>query len=674
MKFKAVILLFFLVFTGYLFTLAPSITVGDSGELCASSQILGIVHSPGYPLYSLFGKLFSVSLPFASPAYRVNVMSSLFGALTACMLLVFFVKSAELLKITGLPVFAFAAVFLAISPAFWRSSIQAEVFTLNTFFAALIMLSIQSGNVYLASFLFGLGMGDHHTLLFIAPLIGIAVFKGGYLSIPRKALLAVLFFLVGFSVYFYLPIRASKGPALNWGDPQNLNNIYRVISRADYGSMALTVGEKISRNSATTLAQAKRFLSSMNDQFTVAGLLLGCLGWYFALKRRLPFAGTLLFCWCFAGPGFLLLANIPFDAQSEGILERFYILVNLFWAIAIGFGLMFILEKLKQNKLAGYGIISLLFIAPLLLAKPVNWRNYYLEYDYGKNILKTLAPGSIFLMDGGDDTFYSTAYLLYGEHRRPDVEPHDRGGLVFKSIYGPDFRRLTREEKEKRRQNVELALLRNNKNIVYSTFNTKVLPGVALVPEGVLYAPAGAAERNSWFAYSLRSVYQNYEDYRSRALVPLYPYFGGLHAKSEYMNYWEYALSQWPEVLWLKSNINLALINKAYDSFSAGRTDEAYRAYTEILKLFPDDVSSMVNLGVIESKRNNHQMAVRYYEKALAVNPKYTEAYYNLAVIYWQQNAWEKVIQNFTKLLEIDPDDARAQNYLRQARQKLESR
>src|ERR1051325_5016409 len=67
----------------YLFTLAPTIVGGDSGELVTAVATLGVPHPPGYPLYCLLGHLFTLLVPFGSVAYRVNLFSAVAAAATA---------------------------------------------------------------------------------------------------------------------------------------------------------------------------------------------------------------------------------------------------------------------------------------------------------------------------------------------------------------------------------------------------------------------------------------------------------------------------------------------------------------------------------------------------------------------------------------------------------------
>ena len=42
---------------GYLSTLCPTIFVGDSGELAWAAASLGIAHPPGFPLWTLLGRV-----------------------------------------------------------------------------------------------------------------------------------------------------------------------------------------------------------------------------------------------------------------------------------------------------------------------------------------------------------------------------------------------------------------------------------------------------------------------------------------------------------------------------------------------------------------------------------------------------------------------------------------
>ena len=72
-------------FAVYFYTLAPTVVGGDSGELITAAHTLGVVHPPGYPLYTVLTKLFTL-LPFGEIAWRVNLLSAVSGALAAALL------------------------------------------------------------------------------------------------------------------------------------------------------------------------------------------------------------------------------------------------------------------------------------------------------------------------------------------------------------------------------------------------------------------------------------------------------------------------------------------------------------------------------------------------------------------------------------------------------------
>lgn len=73
--------LFLSSFFVYLTHLAPSIVTGDSADATIASYVLGIPHPPGFPVYTWFGHIFTF-IPLGDIAYRVNLMSAFFGALT----------------------------------------------------------------------------------------------------------------------------------------------------------------------------------------------------------------------------------------------------------------------------------------------------------------------------------------------------------------------------------------------------------------------------------------------------------------------------------------------------------------------------------------------------------------------------------------------------------------
>ena len=70
----------------YFYTLAPTLTLEDSGELAVAGDYMGVPHPPGYPIWSLiswfFTKVFSF-VPYRgqpNPAWSIGLVSAVFGA------------------------------------------------------------------------------------------------------------------------------------------------------------------------------------------------------------------------------------------------------------------------------------------------------------------------------------------------------------------------------------------------------------------------------------------------------------------------------------------------------------------------------------------------------------------------------------------------------------------
>ena len=57
----------------YIYCLPPGLPpYRDSGEMACAAWTLGVAHQPGYPLYIISAKLFSL-IPLGNPAWRLNL-------------------------------------------------------------------------------------------------------------------------------------------------------------------------------------------------------------------------------------------------------------------------------------------------------------------------------------------------------------------------------------------------------------------------------------------------------------------------------------------------------------------------------------------------------------------------------------------------------------------------
>ena len=77
----------------YLATLAPSVTLWDSGEFLSAIHSLGIPHPPGTPLYILLANVWAkIWAPLVGFAYSVNMLSAVCTAVSFAFLANLFVR------------------------------------------------------------------------------------------------------------------------------------------------------------------------------------------------------------------------------------------------------------------------------------------------------------------------------------------------------------------------------------------------------------------------------------------------------------------------------------------------------------------------------------------------------------------------------------------------------
>ena len=196
------LVLFFLTFIVYFNTMAPTVSFWDTGEFIATSHILGIPHPPGSPLFLLIGKFFSL-IPISSDiAFRVNILSPIFSALTISLLFLIcnqfierlnnYASSDSFLRISSSFI---ASLTFAFTHSHWFNAVETEVYAFSGFITALVvyLILIWSKNkdrdynvIYLMTiiYLFGLGTGTHLLNLLTIPFIALII----YFSVNKLSL------------------------------------------------------------------------------------------------------------------------------------------------------------------------------------------------------------------------------------------------------------------------------------------------------------------------------------------------------------------------------------------------------------------------------------------------------------------------------------------------------
>lgn len=169
----------------FLYTRTPRLTFFDNAEYVTCAAVLGVNHSPGYPLYTWIGKLASL-LPLlpGDTADRVNEMNALAGALGVGL----FAWALQAWGVTRVAAIVGALAF-GVSRTYWAYCGHAKVYTFNIVLldAALLLLAAWHRTGRQAFLIWcgaavGLLLGNHTSMWFALP----AAFLGHVLKGATK--------------------------------------------------------------------------------------------------------------------------------------------------------------------------------------------------------------------------------------------------------------------------------------------------------------------------------------------------------------------------------------------------------------------------------------------------------------------------------------------------------
>ncbi len=184
----------------------------DTPKFQFIGYVLGIPHPPGYPLYVLLSHAF-VTMATGTIAYRANLFSAVMAAL-ACSLVFVIGRQLGARRWTSLC----AALGLAAGASFWRSAVFAEVYSLAAVMAALTVALLlawgargRPGRLLAATGAFALGLGNHLTILGMAPALAIYVFaRDRRVLTVRVMAAAALVLAIGIAQYGLIVVRTRQ--------------------------------------------------------------------------------------------------------------------------------------------------------------------------------------------------------------------------------------------------------------------------------------------------------------------------------------------------------------------------------------------------------------------------------------------------------------------------------
>ncbi|MFQ3607699.1 MAG: DUF2723 domain-containing protein [Chloroherpetonaceae bacterium] len=439
---------FIISFSLYVLTLAPSITFTDSGELAAACASLGVAHPTGYPLFVILGFLWSL-LPIPVPIiFKLNLFAAFCTALASLIffeLTLFFLSAIQerslnppkalketkketkkknaKSKLESMPVrleresliqIALAASLLfAFSRTVWAQATAIEVYSLHLVMLTLSILlflrftlpkDVQPKDALLWAFVLGLGFSNHLTMILLAPAMLYFYFhRFGFTkdAFKRIALIS-LPFVLGLSLYLYLPLRSAMAPEFNWGE------VHRSFDKFFYH-----VGGKqyqVNLFNGNWQPQAKMFMSLLPFELAFVGIAVAIYGAVrlFQVEKSLGWFMMLL---VFGSALYAVNYNVH-DADSYFLCS----FLGLILLVATGMLLLAI-----QRKEVAMASLLLPLLAIAINFNHNNKRNETLVLDYTKTMLESLEPNALVLSAQWDYFCSAFWYLQRFEGYRPDV-------------------------------------------------------------------------------------------------------------------------------------------------------------------------------------------------------------------------------------------------------------
>ncbi len=408
----------------YIFTMSRFVLNTDHGELLTVASKWGVAHPTGYPLFTLVGFLFS-KIPVGTVLLRLNLLNAIFVA--ASLPVLFFsirnfliYSSKQDSKQIDLAAFLGAAA-LGLSITVWSQSSSYEVYSLHLLLISLILFALSRSliiereksekNWLFLALILGLSFSNHMTTVVVLPGIAFLFFlergfkKEGFILLVK--MISIFIAILTFS-YGILWLRASQSPLLNWGDPSNWGSFWRHVSGAQYQVWLF-------ESSEASVDNFRKFLGAWPSEFTYISWGLSILGLTNLFQRHKKLLTFLLIL--FFGNVFYVINYTIHD------LEPYFLLAYVVTAVWIGFGTLFVFQRLLSDGKVQIGIAVLLIAVQAQNGfADLNKSRYDKIEAYSRSALESLPKNSI-LITRQWDVFNSPAYYLqFVEGVRPDVQ------------------------------------------------------------------------------------------------------------------------------------------------------------------------------------------------------------------------------------------------------------
>lgn len=400
----------------YLATLAPGLLPADGGEFQLVGAVLGIAHPPGYPLYTLLARAFTL-LPIATEAWELNLLGALTGALTLAV-----VARAVRRETGSAPAGLLAAGALGLSATFWAQATTTNIRALTALFTALLLaLAMEWRRAPAARSLaalgltFGLAVGHHASLGFLALPVGAYLLgtEPALLRRPRRWVAPLGAMAASLVVLAYLPVRSLMGAPF---DPAPIRSVGafldHVLARGFGGDMLYF------RSAPEVWARLGVWLQILRLQFGDAVLAAVAAAAAFLVARRWRLALLLVGTVAVNGA---LAVTYRAPQTVEYLLPTYAAM-----AVTLGCGVGLVLSRLRGPRIrSGAALVAALAVAVVAVGAG-NWGSFRTLHrddatrESAVALLEGAPPDALVLADWHRAT--PLWYIQQVEGLRPDVE------------------------------------------------------------------------------------------------------------------------------------------------------------------------------------------------------------------------------------------------------------
>jgi len=657
----------------YARTAAPDFLFDDNPEFISSAYLLGVSHPPGYPIISLFGKLFAYAAPGAG-GFAVNLLSA-FAAAGAIALSFRLLRRMPMRIETAL----LGAAILATSRLFWEQAVQAEAYSLNFFFL-IFSLNIVWGmdgtrgdarRFAALGAVSALGMVNHYSMALALPVIGLFI-----LWTRRRSLGFVLKWLapaamaaaVGFSITMYLPARSAAGPAINWDDQTTVSGFFSHLKGVD----------RRTENPRVAFSEKVRFARDYGWRLwrerTPALLLLlpvGVVAAAFRLKER---AALLAALWLALFAGFILLLNFMYGPRASYVVKVFHIASLQLLAVFIAIGADAAVGALRKRKylwVPAFAVLAgMVAWSAAASSKTADASRDDMAPVYARNMLINADRDAIIFSTLEIETFPISASRAVAGMRR-DIVLIGRQGDISQTAFSFGRHDIPLFDVDDISDLESFVVNQSSmKNKLYFTKRLSVQQGGAPVHvNGLMYQLLPHEKKmlrsDPWDRIDTSAINTDDKDYDriKKTVVSRYLLMRGEHhiERGDWpraLDYLKQAEEFNPESRFLRAGLGAVYMAAGDFLRAAEQFEKGLECDPENVEISIDTLALHSNLSFIYGKFGRHEKSLEHMKTAARLSPKTPVLRVNLGKTYWNRDMWREAVDELEAAVSLGVENA----------------